>query len=209
MSKTYPCSCCSFLTLTDPGLGSYEICPVCFWEDDAVQNEDIDYTGGANQVSLSVALRNFIDFGASERQFIQNVRPPMLSELPPLRITGQLEAHQLAEICEGTKIQTLAVARGILSRHIRLVEGSVCLSSLAHNLEPRWSDKMEAFVGVASETDDLPLGAVRQYWAPDALARKDQELANYETRIRDEVLDACRELEYELRADLLGPKPVD
>lgn len=68
---------------------------------------------------------------------------------------------------------------------------------------------MDAFVAVASETDDLPLGAVRQYWAPDALARKDQELASYETRIRDHVPDSCRELEHELRDDLLGPKPVD
>jgi hypothetical protein len=179
----------------EPDIGSYEICPVCFWEDDLVQNEDIDYAGGANQVSLSAARHNFIDFGASERRFIQNVRPPMLSKLPPLRVTEQLEAYQLAEIRERTKIQMLAVARGILSRHIGVVEGPVCLSSLAHNLESRWSDKMNVFVGVASETDDLPLGAVRQYWATDALARKDQELANCETRIREDVLDACRELE--------------
>lgn len=67
MSKTYPCSCCSFLTLRSSKTGSYEVCPVCFWEDDPVQKEDIDYTGGANQVSLSVARNSFIDFGASEQ----------------------------------------------------------------------------------------------------------------------------------------------
>jgi hypothetical protein len=209
MSKKYPCSCCSFLTLTSPETGSYEICPVCFWEDDPVQNEDIDYTGGANEVPLTVARNSFIDFGASERRFIQNVRPPMLSELPSLRIIGQLEASQLVEVHKKTKMQVLAVARGILSRHIGAIEGSIHLSSLAQNLEARWSDKMDTFVAVASETDDLPAGSIRQHWAPDALARKDSELANYETRIREHVLDACRELAQKLRTDLLGLKPVE
>lgn len=125
-----------------------------------------------------------------------------------MRIIWELEAHQLAKIRENSKIQMLAVARGILSRHIGIVEGSICLSSLARNLEPWWSDKLDSFVAVASETDDLPLGLVRQHWAPDALARKDQELANYETRVRDVVLDACRALAEEPRADLLGPSPV-
>lgn len=206
MSKMYPCSCCSFLTLTSAESGSYEICPVCFWEDDPVQNEDIDYAGGANEVSLTAALNNFIDFGASERRFIQNVRPPMLSELPALGIVGGLEAHQLAEVREKTKIRMLAIVRGILFGHIGLVEGSICLASLTYNLEPRWSGKMDAFVAVASQTDDLPLGSVRQHWAPDALARKDDELANYEARIGEDVLNACRELEQELRTDLLGLK---
>ncbi|HEY5317723.1 MAG TPA: CPCC family cysteine-rich protein, partial [Solirubrobacteraceae bacterium] len=29
----FTCPCCGFLTLPDPERGSYEICPVCFWED--------------------------------------------------------------------------------------------------------------------------------------------------------------------------------
>lgn len=32
--------------------GSYEICTVCFWEDDAVMNANPDYWGGANDVCL-------------------------------------------------------------------------------------------------------------------------------------------------------------
>lgn len=204
MSRKYPCPCCSFLTLTSPETGSYEICPVCFWEDDPVQNEDIQYQGGANQVSLSAAQNSFIDFGASERRFVQNVRTPMLSELPPFRIIGELEAHQLAEGRKKTKIQMLAVARGILSRQIGVVEGSISLSSLVHNLEPCWSDKMDAFVAVASETDDRPRGSARQHWEPDALSQKDHELATYEARTHEGMLGACRELEQELRTDLLG-----
>ncbi|MFF1900798.1 CPCC family cysteine-rich protein [Streptomyces sp. NPDC058206] len=33
---TFPCVCCGHLTLGEPP-GSYEICSVCFWEDDRVQ----------------------------------------------------------------------------------------------------------------------------------------------------------------------------
>ena len=34
-------------------MGSYEVCEVCGWEDDWVQLDDPDYTGGANRLSLN------------------------------------------------------------------------------------------------------------------------------------------------------------
>ncbi|MFE6959649.1 CPCC family cysteine-rich protein [Streptomyces sp. NPDC057696] len=36
MSDSYPCPCCGHRVLGAMP-GSYEICPVCFWEDDGVQ----------------------------------------------------------------------------------------------------------------------------------------------------------------------------
>lgn len=33
--------------------GSYEICPVCGWEDDSVQLKSPDFSGGANFESLN------------------------------------------------------------------------------------------------------------------------------------------------------------
>jgi len=76
------CPCCGNRTLPEQPPGSYEICPVCFWEDDPVQFEDADFQGGANVVSLNQARANFREFAASERRFIQNVRPPTLEEQP-------------------------------------------------------------------------------------------------------------------------------
>ena len=32
---------------------SYDICPYCGWEDDDIQNEEPDYMGGANEMSLN------------------------------------------------------------------------------------------------------------------------------------------------------------
>ncbi|MCD8065760.1 MAG: hypothetical protein LUE15_01065 [Oscillospiraceae bacterium] len=36
-----------------PEEGSYAVCEVCGWEDDAVQEDDPDYAGGANPISLN------------------------------------------------------------------------------------------------------------------------------------------------------------
>jgi Cysteine-rich CPCC len=66
----------------EPG-GTYDICPVCFWEDDAVQFDDHDYEGGANIVSLHEARKNFLEFGASEKQFLKDVRAPRPDEVNP------------------------------------------------------------------------------------------------------------------------------
>jgi hypothetical protein len=56
--------------------GTFEICPVCFWEDDDSQVRDPEYAGGANAVSLREARRNFADFGAITSEFKAKVREP-------------------------------------------------------------------------------------------------------------------------------------
>jgi hypothetical protein len=47
----YPCPCCRHLTISEPS--TYEVCPVCGWEDDPAQSQDPDYAGGANRESLN------------------------------------------------------------------------------------------------------------------------------------------------------------
>jgi anaerobic ribonucleoside-triphosphate reductase len=42
-------------------VGSYEICPVCNWEDDPVQEEDPSYGGGANVMSLNEARKAYAE----------------------------------------------------------------------------------------------------------------------------------------------------
>ncbi|GAB2572109.1 hypothetical protein Aab01nite_03640 [Paractinoplanes abujensis] len=56
--------------------GSYEICPVCIWEDDLVQLRWPDFTGGANRPSLIGAQANVKKFGACEQRSVAHVRPP-------------------------------------------------------------------------------------------------------------------------------------
>ena len=40
MATRFPCPCCGYLTMGEPPPGSLVICPVCGWEDDAVQYDD-------------------------------------------------------------------------------------------------------------------------------------------------------------------------
>lgn len=53
----YKCPCCGYYTLNEPPNGTYNICPVCFWEDDIVQLDNPDYANGANKVSLNEARK--------------------------------------------------------------------------------------------------------------------------------------------------------
>jgi anaerobic ribonucleoside-triphosphate reductase len=54
-----PCPCCGSKTVTI--LGQYEICEVCGWEDDPVQSTDPDYAGGANNLSLNQAKKEWLN----------------------------------------------------------------------------------------------------------------------------------------------------
>lgn len=78
----YPCPCCGFLTIGEQPPGTFEICPVCDWEDDNVQFEDPDYAGGANKVSLNQARRNFASLGAKSKEAVKFVRKPLPEEIP-------------------------------------------------------------------------------------------------------------------------------
>jgi hypothetical protein len=55
----HPCPCCGFRTMADEDRGSYDICPVCNWEDDGVQLENPHHRGGAKSESLTEARAAF------------------------------------------------------------------------------------------------------------------------------------------------------
>ena len=83
VKRKYPCPCCGFLTLEEEPPGTFDICPVCFWEDDPVQFENPDYPFGANRVSLAVARGNFTAMGAADEGSTSFVRKPLPDEIPP------------------------------------------------------------------------------------------------------------------------------
>ncbi len=78
--EKYACPCCGYKTFKELPKGHYQICEVCFWEDDPVQLKDPDYEGGANNVSLRQGQQNFLKFGACEEAMIKNVRRPNKDE---------------------------------------------------------------------------------------------------------------------------------
>jgi hypothetical protein len=64
--------------------GTFELCPVCWWQDDGQDEVDADVVrGGPNgTLSLTAARANFLSCGASEPRFRSRVRAPLPSERP-------------------------------------------------------------------------------------------------------------------------------
>jgi len=62
--------------------GEFEICPVCFWEDDGQDDHDADHIrGGPNgMLSLTEARRNYVAFGACDERSKEFVRAPLPEE---------------------------------------------------------------------------------------------------------------------------------
>lgn len=82
VSLALRCPCCGCLTLSCRA--GFEICEVCFWEDDGQDEHDADVVRGGPNGSLSLrqARANYLRIGACEESMLDNVRPPLASELP-------------------------------------------------------------------------------------------------------------------------------
>jgi hypothetical protein len=79
VAQPSPCPCCGNRTLGKRA--SYEICPVCFWEDDGQSDAAEVVRGGPNQdLSLSAARENFRRIGAADPRDLGRVRPPTEEE---------------------------------------------------------------------------------------------------------------------------------
>ncbi|MBR6477998.1 MAG: hydrolase [Lachnospiraceae bacterium] len=78
-AKKFRCPCCGYYTLEE--VGAYEVCPVCYWEDDPSQESDPESEGGANELSLIESQRNFKLYGACEERYVKYVRGPLLEEM--------------------------------------------------------------------------------------------------------------------------------
>lgn len=76
----FSCLCCGYKTLDEEPPGTYEICEVCFWEDDDYQYTYQNETG-ANRVTIREAKRNFLAFGACEKESIPHTRKPKPNEM--------------------------------------------------------------------------------------------------------------------------------
>lgn len=91
--KKYRCLCCGNLTLA--ARAEYDICPVCFWEDDAYLMLDgdemrflyyeqkplpedlLNLRSGANHgLTLKEGQQNYKAFGACKKEMIPHVRKP-------------------------------------------------------------------------------------------------------------------------------------
>jgi hypothetical protein len=74
MAALNPCPCCGYLVFSEP-VGSYDICPICRWEDDAMQLR-WPGMGGAN-LPLLTAQANYQRLGVSTPDLQRYAREPI------------------------------------------------------------------------------------------------------------------------------------
>src|SRR5687767_10862719 len=60
----FQCPCCDYFTLDERG--GYDICPVCFWEDDGQDIDRPDEHSGPNHMTLREGRDNFRRLGACD-----------------------------------------------------------------------------------------------------------------------------------------------
>ena len=73
--------------------------------------------------------------------------------------------------------ESVAICLGILSGTTGVLEGCHTLASLRFEVQVSEGDEdFNVFGAISSETDALPVGAVRTHWAPEALARIQPEI---------------------------------
>lgn len=75
--KKYKCPCCGYYTLDSEGM--YDICPVCFWEDNN-EVEDPNEYDDCNKMSLNEARKNYLEFGTCKKDMKKYCRKPRESE---------------------------------------------------------------------------------------------------------------------------------
>ena len=78
--KKYKCPCCGYFTF-EKKERAYDICPVCFWEDDPEQYNNPTLHNAANHVSLAEARINYKHFAACDPEMRKYVRGPKKDEL--------------------------------------------------------------------------------------------------------------------------------
>lgn len=89
----YPCPCCGYKTL--PDRGAYDLCPVCWWEDEGVEPWEFS---GPNGQTLVEAQQEYLAQRRPYRLRAGNVRAPKRSEQRdpdwlPFELTAELKSR--------------------------------------------------------------------------------------------------------------------
>jgi hypothetical protein len=93
------------------------------------------------------------------------------------------------EDCRKLRARALDLLQGKLG----VIQAARKISSLASRAQLRDEDLL-TFVAIASETDKLPIGDVRDLWATHALAKQDVDIARAEAMYKSAAHEAAHRL---------------
>lgn len=82
MEQRHKCKCCGYYTLvgTMEEIG-WDICPVCFWENDVFEEKPEAYSG-ANHMTLAQGRENYKKYSVCDLKSLPHVRFPLPQEFP-------------------------------------------------------------------------------------------------------------------------------
>lgn len=98
------CPCCENYTLNHDIYGHYgEICEVCLWQSDEIQDNNPDVKEGLNPISLNEAKENYKKIGAIIEKYVKYTRKPKEWEIPKItyydKVGNELfDKHSLAAL---------------------------------------------------------------------------------------------------------------
>jgi hypothetical protein len=101
----------------------------------------------------------------------------------------------------------LAIAKALLHGRLGPTEGARLMVRFRGKLglpDDEEFHLLRSFIGLESETDDLPVGTERDLWSPNAIKQKAVEIARYDSLWGFDVRMACQRLVH-----LLNPLVLD
>ena len=96
---------------------------------------------------------------------------------------------------QSVRSQVVQTAQAMLSGETSYILGARKLDSLRHEISGMEGDEdFMVFVAIASETDGLPIGAVREHWDPLALDELQPEIEAAEAWAKNQAELICVKL---------------
>ncbi len=122
------CEVCGFLTIDADHKGMYDICPVCLWEDDSLdddhqKNPDEPCYGPNHGLTLNQAQKNFRSLGACSHDMVPHTRKPLPEEIPSLTNTtiSQKEQEELDELKHQLEAAKATMPKDIREAHTHTI----------------------------------------------------------------------------------------
>ena len=96
---------------------------------------------------------------------------------------------------ESVRLKVVETARAMLDGQMSYLLGARRLDSLRHDVSVSDDDAdFMVFVAIASDTDDYPLGPVRELWDQEALERLQPEIDAAERWAKEQSMMTCAKL---------------
>ena len=99
------------------------------------------------------------------------------------------------EYVRSCRDRAVAFAKGALAATVPLLEACHALAALYDAVEVSSPDPdFDVFSLISSECEALPIGAAREHWAPEALARLEPQIQSAVAWATPLALPACRSI---------------